>query len=306
MKRGAISLILSFFVFHVLAQSPEIKTIKLQKNEIQYFFFSETKSPKVTLFGVYDQHSDVWSASKWCNELIPLAEKNHWQLIVPNITDAKVLSSFVEEFLLTDTNSKKRMAVALGAGCSNTSQILKHVSAALYISPNQDLILEPLQYPKPLIWLKTSQESHQAFNDTLCKKGYWFKTVEKKSEDPFFIDNYYQTYDDLLLELDSLSTALADTIAFENWRNKAGLQNELPEVYRQGQPIDLLLRIPYCDQIQIDVLDLSAKLIWTYRTQSSIGEFLITIPTEEFNWGVYNIEIKGSKLLSRHKIMIRG
>lgn len=306
MKRAIISVVWILFAVATMAQSVELKSIKIGKKDWKYYFFSETKSPKGTLIGFYDNNPEAWNAESWCQELSPFAEKNNWQLIVPERNSELSFNQFVEALAKTDTNFKNFTLIGLGSGCSEAAAFLPNVSKALLISPSDCIEIPKTTEPKAIVLVETGNAYASYWADSLRMKGYWLQEERRISSHPFYIDNYYEEYDWMLLKLDSLKDFLSDSLAFEGWKSQAGVLSELAEVYRQGQTVEISLRLAKPEKIQIDVLDLSGNSVWQLKENCGVGEIQFSIPTNDLNWGVYNIEIKGARLIKRAKIMIRG
>ena len=144
------------------------------------------------------------------------------------------------------------------------------------------------------------------YTDSLLLEGAWLKEQAIEKVDPFYTDNYYEEYDHLLLWADSIQAFLDDSLQFSEWSSKEGLQNQLPEITRQGQVLELVIHLAQPKELHLDFLDLSAKPVWSKTEFFGAGMHVVKIPTKDFNWGVYSLEIKGAGLINRSKTMIRG
>jgi len=56
----------------------------------------------------------------------------------------------------------------------------------------------------------------------------------------------------------------------------------------------------------VDLLDLSAKSVFHRELYLGKGRHRVELKTKDLDWGVYKLQISGSKFLYKHKIMIRG
>lgn len=307
MRESVLSVLMCMMFFFSEGQPVENKSVDIKDGTVKYSFFSESDSPKKLLIGFYDNDTNLWNQETFCKELSPFAEKNGYNLIVPQLSNGFELQSFLDLFV-AETDYDSIVFIANGSGCKYGVTLIEKGVSGILINPidsieaikNMDII------PVALISDVSVMLIQKLWLDSLLTKSIWLNHVKVDASHRYYIDNHYEIYDAQLLWIDSMQHFLNDSIAFSNWNAESGIQNTPNEVYRQGSEIELSLKLTKPEVIHIDIMDLSAKVVQSSESLFGIGNHSIEIETKNLRWGVYNIEIKGEKLLKRFKIMIRG
>lgn len=283
------------------------------KGSIEYAYFCESSQPKGLLIAFEDNDASKWNMEAWCQELYPIAEKNEWLLVVPalpvdNVDRAALVANFIGSFDDSVDVSNARFIV-LGSAWERLEDVIPNNIPGLVISPSFDsLRLGRLEADNLAIAIHASVRQDQAklLVDSLAGLGIWTRYVETSEEDAYYIEDHYQVYDNLLLWVDSMQKVLSDTVALEKLTTQSGLENQIPEVLKQGQKIRLSLWVNQPGNYHIQVLDLSSKAVFERDSFLGKGKHEITVPTKDFEWGVYHLEIIDQNIRERHKFMIRG
>lgn len=307
MREAVFSVLMCMMFFFSEGQPVENKSVDIKDGTVKYSFFSETDSPKKLLIGFYDNDTTLWNQETFCKELSPFAEKNGYNLIVPQLSDGFYLQTFLDLFV-AESDYDSIVFIANGSGCKYGEALIEKGVSGILINPIDSIntinIIDII--PISIVTDVAKMPIQKLWLDTLVSVNIWLKQVKVDASHSYYIDNHYEIYDAQLLWLDSMQHFLNDSIAFSNWSKNIGVQNTPNEIYRQGIKIELELKLSKPEVILIDIMDLSANVVQHSETLYGIGNHNIEIETKNLNWGVYNIEIKGDKLLKRFKIMIRG
>jgi hypothetical protein len=307
MREAVISVLMCVMFFFSEGQPIENKSVDIKGRSVQYSFFSETDSPRRILFGFYDIDTTLWNQETFCKELSPFAEKNGYNLIVPQLSNGFELQTFLDLFV-SETDYDSVVFIANGSGCRHGVTLIEKGVSGLLINPIDSIEAIKINgiIPVSLISDVSRMPIQKLWLDSLLKEGIWLNHLKVDASHMYYIDNHYEIYDAQLLWIDSMQHFLNDSAAFSNWKEESGIQNTPNEVYRQGSEIELVLKLTRPEIVHIDIMDLSANVVQSSESLFGIGNHSIEIETKNLNWGVYNIEIKGEKLLKRFKIMIRG
>jgi hypothetical protein len=294
----------------LLGKGQEIvsKQLEINRKTFRYAYFSETDFPLKTLFAFHNNDTALWNASKFCQELAPIAEKNGYELIVPEISEDFDVISFLDTW--NNRLSKRDSIIFLvnGTSARYAEQLLQLGISGLVIMPADSsfriqtdrvvpvsIITDTDQYPAQQLWI-----------DSLTRSDLWLNAQNVSSPHYYYIDNYYEVFDKEILWLDSATTFFSDSASRTLWLSNGGIQNDPDEVYRQGNKVELTLKMTNPEEVLVQVRDLSANVMLQTKNVYGIGLHEIAIETKDLEWGVYNIEIKGDRLIKRFKIMIRG
>lgn len=294
----------------LLGKGQEIvtKQLEINRKNHSYAYFSETNSPSKTLFALHSIDTSLWDASKFCLELAPIAEKNGYDLVVPVISEAFDVVSFINAWSGRPSKLDSVVFLVNGSSAKYAAPLLELGISGLVIMPFDSahciktekvtpvsLIVDINQFPEQQLWV-----------DSLTRSNVWLNTLNLSTRHDYYIDNYYEVFDKEILWLDSLSAVFSDSLARTKWLESGGIQSKPTEVYRQGNKVELSLKMISPEEVSIQVIDLSAKVMLETKKVYGIGLHDIAIETKDLEWGVYNIEIKGDRLIKRFKIMIRG
>ncbi len=307
MREAVFSVLMCVMFFFSEGQPIENKSVDIKGRSVQYSFFSETDSPRRILFGFYDIDTTLWNQETFCKELSPFAEKNGYNLIVPQLSNGFELETFLDLFV-SETDYDSLVFIANGSGCRYGVTLIEKGVSGLLINPIDSIEAIKINgiIPVSLISDVSRTPIQKLWLDSLLKEGIWLNHLKVDASHRYYIDNHYEIYDAQLLWIDSMQHFLNDSAAFSNWKEESGIQNTPNEVYRQGSEIELVLKLTRPEVVHVDIMDLSANVVQSSESLFGIGNHSIEIETKNLNWGVYNIEIKGGKLLKRFKIMIRG
>lgn len=311
-----ITLLITCFAFLAAmaeAQHVQTRTFSLKKDRLSYAYFCESESPKGLLVAFMDSTSGKWTAASWCQELFPIAEKNEWALIVPALWPWNERSQAMVMPLVTayrdSVESDRVRFVSSGAGWTIARPLLQAAVPGLIISPQLDSLgLMGLGNENVAMAIHASarKEQARALGDSLAQLGLWLRFESVTADDPYYVDNHYEVYDNLLLWVDSMQAVLQDSVQLISLERASGLKSEVPDVLKQGQRIELEIWVSQPGKYNVQVLDLSSHAVYEERLFFGKGRHTVVVPTKDLNWGVYHLEIIDRNIKERHKFMIRG
>lgn len=308
MRQVVFSFIFSGLFLFVKGQEIVTKQLEINRELQLYAYFSETDLPSKTLLAFYNSDTAVWNAIKFCQELAPIAEKNGYDLVVPQISESFDISTFLNAWSIRPSKLDSTIFMVNGSSAKFASQLLHAGIPGLIVMPFDSSFQVHSEQLKPVSIITDTERYplQDLWIDSLKRSDMWLTANDIATSHYYYIDNYYEVYDREILWLDSLSHFLNDSTARTEWLAKSGLQNEPAEVYRQGNKVELKLKMTNPEEVTVQVIDLSANVLAKSSKLYGIGMHDIAIETRDLEWGVYNIEIKGDKLIKRFKIMIRG
>ena len=175
----------------------------------------------------------------------------------------------------------------------------------IYLDPLVDSTINKRAFSDEILISVISELSAEELSVTaneLIQKNIWISTQNVEHTSPFPSEAIKSS----LLWMDSLSLILEDSSAHAKLSKGAGVKNAIPEVLRQGESIEVEIEVYEAGHCIIEILDLSTEVIFSKNEILGRGKHRIKIPTKGLDWGVYNLEIKGTGFETVQKFMIRG
>lgn len=305
-----VGLFISFFILSssLLGQSIYDQSIKLKGGALELASIKDTLKPHHLILAFADDAGERWKNNSWAQELYWLAEERNALVVSPNTKDRKLtwpeIDAVIQFFKDSVQSIDKTEFIALGSGARNTSDLIDNGFSGLLISPILILSLVDLNKPSAVGLIKTLEvDSSQQLIDSLSHSGNWVLFDQQFGSDYYYIDGYKQLYLDVFNKIDSLnSDILRDTL--QEFKTK--VVGSLPDVVRQGQKVEISIIVYQNGDYLLDLLDLSAKSVFHKELYLGKGKHSFYLKTNDLDWGVYKVQISGSKFLYKHKLMIRG
>ncbi|MEZ4722932.1 MAG: hypothetical protein R2813_13745 [Flavobacteriales bacterium] len=295
---------------NVNAQGIETKSVKDKKGEIQYYHYQASGSPDEVIIGLWDAQSGDWTAEIWGEELIPIANKRNAKLIVPYIQGIEAYERWAAidpvKYLGEYTDGSASI-LSLGSSAVWATRLIDPKLPALIISPTADSVhLLKRSSASAVYILDAVDQVQNSLKDSFAMAGHWVKLEESKSQHPFFVDNYVERIDHAMDWLDSVRFAIHDSVLLAQYAATAGLTGKVPEVLRQGQKIEMGIKVALPGEYTIQVINLSAQVVQEQKLMLGKGIHHFEVKTDKLDWGVYRLEVIGKGIHNKQKFMIRG
>ncbi len=276
--------------------------------KIDYAWYVSNAPVKEVLVAFYDDTDPAWRFETWAQELTWLADNRGALLIAPledvDRLDSAKLEAWIR-FVSDSLTLEQTKFITLGNGVRHINGLLKEGCAGLIIAPS-DTIATRLNEQEEVVGLIDSRkdDSTDAVTASLKQSGVWLFSKMVIGDHPYYFDQHKEVVLDVFARVDSMLLVLVDSTS------KAALRSKVleagPEVLRQGKAFELNLFIAEAGMFSFQVLDLSAKAVYTKKMFLGKGGHRIKLPTKDLNWGVYKIEVDGPGILVKQKLMIRG
>lgn len=311
MKQRAIFLFflsLLFATTHV-AQEAETHTYQQKGASFSYAQYSALDSTRsLLILALADSTDGAWKPAAWAQELSWLADQVGACVVAPDPEFGSYSKEVLDQFIgktFPQADSTQIRFLALGSGALAVCTLLQAGYSGLLISPFKGCNIGSLE-KENVVGIVATRESDSAaiWKDNLQRTGRWVTEVALISEEPY----YFNQKEEVLLDLWKWMDEQLSTIQDSSWRTtyQSRLLNEVPEVVREGRFIELELQIAEPGDVEIDLLDLSARSVHQTHVFLGKGKHSFRIPTKGLKWGVYKLEVDGPGMIEKHRIMIRG
>ncbi|MEQ9186377.1 MAG: hypothetical protein RLP15_01500 [Cryomorphaceae bacterium] len=258
------------------------------------------------LFGFYDTSNPTWKYETWAQELSWLAEHRKAMIIAPEKGSASLDSTKLVHWVkaLSDSVGMKQVKfICLGAGVENMAPLLQNGCDGVIIAPYDTVISESVGNDA-VVGIIDSREGDGARSlaRRLDRMGAWKFYKMTIGDDPYYFDEHQQVILTLFAKIDSMSSQMANASS----PIVSKVITPGAEVLRQGKPYEMELFLAQHGLYTMQVLDLSAKVVWSKKVYLGKGRRKVEIATKNLDWGVYKVVVDGPEFLTKQKLMIRG
>lgn len=304
----AFSFIIFFVALGLQGQTVSTETWSQKKTSIDYAVHRPDSVAKEILFGFYDDADSTWKKESWAQELTWLASERGAMVVVPdqrfNSLDSTAVDAFIRSVSEPDSITSIRF-VSLGTGVRSIHGLFPIEAGGVIIAPSDSISSESVKrnLVAGLIDSRKGDSTMRVSND-LHEAGAWVFQKMVIGKHPYYFDGHRSAISYMMNQIDSMSLLLSDSAFMASLKTK--VLEAGPDVLRQGRPFETSLMVAKQGEFQVNVLNLSAEVVWRTLTFLGKGKHVIEIPTKDLPWGVYKIEIDGPSFLAKQKLMIRG
>lgn len=301
------------------AQPLPKRVFKDKTGSLAYSYYRAAVPAKGVLVGFYDASSKDLSAEVLCESLKFLAEDAGWNILVPHqVLDNPINRSLFNRVLQVYSDSAKtnrKIFVSLGSGSKSALAFLDVEFPGLMVAPTvvfsppilQGSWPEKNHYSFPVAVVSTSSSDLGKFiSDSLAAKGAWINYDSLPNSDSFNFSKFNDFWASKVSWVDSLNTALRDSLTMTEIKSRSGVQGSLPEVLRQSQTLAFDIWITEPSKYSFQFMELNGSVAFEMNQQLFNGLHHIQLPTANLNWGVYTLVVQGGNIRQRFKIMIKG
>ena len=303
-----ITLIFILSLLGVHAQTVNTEKWTLKKTSVEYAIHRPDSGIKEILFAFHDGSDPAWKKESWAQELTWLVEERHSIVVAPdsqfNTLDSSGVAAFIQSIWKEEDKAGLRF-ITIGDGFSGLSALMSFDASGLVIASSdtlsfsrirRDVVVGLIDSRKGDSTMRVSKDLHEA--------GAWVFQKMVIGEHPYYFDGHRSAISYMMNQIDSMSLLLSDSAFMASLKTK--VLEAGPDVLRQGRPFETSLMVAKQGEFQVNVLNLSAEVVWRTLTFLGKGKHVIEIPTKDLPWGVYKIEIDGPSFLAKQKLMIRG
>jgi len=305
-----VGLIFTFLILSasLLGQSIYQETIKLKSGELNLASIKDTLKPDHLIIAFTDDAGERWKYTSWAHELHWLAADRNALIVAPETKSQRLtwseLSSMMNHFKDSVQSLNRTEFISLGSGASLTSSLISNGFNGLIISPSEVVSnLEGTYQTVVGLVSTTTVDSGGLIIDSLSRAGQWVIYEHQQGADYYYIDGYKHFYSDVFDRVDSSSQELLKDSLHQK---KTEVINNLPDVIREGQQIEINVLVQENGDFLLDLLNLSAESVFHEEMYLGKGKHTFRLNTNDLEWGVYKVQIDAPKFLYKHKIMIRG
>jgi hypothetical protein len=280
-------------------------TYNTSNGMIDYVQYQASGNPFVFVLVEFSKEAEIALSDKF-RPLIPVANKFNASIVGLNIstTDSTHRNEHVKSILIPDSASGHKIAVLDRPTSDDVQYYSTHGFDVILMDPGFDSIGE-LELNSELIGLIRGSSKSEKVNtsvETLKANGFW---IPEKILLPYSTEISNELISDIRW-IDSVAGVVRDSSKFALYSESVGIQNEIPDVVRQGKRLELSIKSASKGTLRIRFSDLSSKVIFEKNIELGKGFQSIELETGELEWGVYYLELKGQEISERHKFMIRG
>ncbi len=311
MKQRAILLLFLSILFATTHVAQEAVTHSYQQKGASFSYAQYSAMDSVRdklIIALADTAGGAWKPAAWAQELSWFADRVKACVIAPEPTFGTFSEDAIIAFVsrsFPQADSTKIRFIALGTGANSMCGLLQAGYSGIMISPMKACGLTEVEQANVVGLLSTRRtDSTSVWKDSLYRTGRWVREIQITADDPY----YFERKEEVLMELwnwmDERLTAIQDSTWCATYETT--LLSKVPEVVREGKYVELELQIAEPGDVEIDLLDLSARSVHQTHVFLGKGKHSFRIPTKGLNWGVYKLEVDGPGMIEKHRIMIRG
>lgn len=309
MIRQVLLLFFLMFPFCFSASTQTVKELKLVFKGKSYGFYTldnpETYSN--LLLGFHDQEGEAWSAQSWTQELSWLSKARRSNLFVPQIDFPEMTADVLAALIKThyqNTNPDSVFFIAFGSGANKTCSLVKEGMPGVFIAPLKSCKIGEAKTESAVSILNSREsDSSKVWQDSLERAGWWVQEKMVISADPYYVHNHESLITEQFNWIEEKLNSLNNP---NQTPSITQLETPIPEVIKQGKPIDFSISVANHGIFEIKLLDLGSQPQYKNNIFLGKGIHKFSILTKDLNWGVYKLEIDGPEFLEKHKVMIRG
>jgi len=306
--RLGIFLSLLFLSASLLGQSIHEQSLKLKSGALHLASIKDTIKPHHLILAFTDDVGERWKYTSWTQELHWLARERNALVVSPETKNRELtwadLNAVIQLFNDSVESIENTEFIALGSGVTHAPTMIENAFNGLLISPSAQVSVGDIQKTTALGVVKTIEtDSSSQVAAQLERAGAWVLYDQQFGADYYYVDGYKQFYLDAFEKVDSVHLSMVNDSLQEFRTSVAG---NLPDVIRQGQKVEVEIMVYQNGEYIVDLFDLSAKSVFHRELYLGKGRHMVELKTNDLDWGVYKLQISGSKFLYKHKIMIRG
>jgi hypothetical protein len=282
----------------------EMKSWNGRFGKLDYIEYQSSGSPEKLL--IVDSKNGELTALL-SNSLIPITNELRAKFVLLDLSrfDSKLISDAFEKGVWENLSCSSTTFISMNDNVETSLVFMEYYNRFIYLNPLVDSTINNLVFSDEILISIISELSAEELSITtneLIQKNIWVNSQNVEHTSPFPAEAIKSS----LLWMDSLSVILEDSLANAQLSKSAGVKKTIPEVLRQGKSIEVEIQVYEAGYCVIEILDLSTDVVFTKNELLGKGTHLIKIPTKDLDWGVYNLEIKGTGFETVHKFMIRG
>lgn len=287
-----------------ISAAQEVKSWNGRFGKIEYLDYQSSGSPEN--LWIVDLPNGK-SRDELATDLIPVANKLKAKFVLIELSKSPrkaVNDVFLKRAWMTESIVSITM-VAFQENAVASLEQSENCNRYVFINPVLDTSIKNMVLPEDLLLsaiLESDNDESRLMVQEMEKKNIWTKRDYSQHIISFPSDAFISS----IKWMDSLSSIIDDSVSYSQTRSDAGVKSMVPEVMRQGKPIEVKINVIESGECHIEILNLSTQVVFSQKQWLGKGSHIVKIPTKNIEWGVYNLEINGRGFESVQKFMIRG